>query len=51
VTTVSPSFLKRLFTAARSGHKDVVAFYIRRGGDLNVTDPHGWTPLHYAVAH
>src|SRR5215475_13895600 len=35
-----------LQTAARRGRAEVVAFLIKKGADINVTDGYGYTPLH-----
>jgi ankyrin repeat protein len=39
-----------LHTAAYSGHVDVCATLVHRGGaDLAARDNHGWTPIHWAA--
>ena len=48
---IPPSGVKRVFAAARNDHEEIIARYIERGGNLNVTDHDGWTLLMHAVVH
>lgn len=40
-----------LVVAAASGHEDLALFFLEHGADANVSDEHGLTPLHHAVAN
>lgn len=45
-----PAINKLLIKAAMIGDLKKVRNYVQRGGDVNVKDMNGWTPLHYAAA-
>ncbi|MBC8141339.1 MAG: ankyrin repeat domain-containing protein [Armatimonadetes bacterium] len=50
VKKMSPTAIKHLHRAARTGRDTIIAHYAEGGGDIDVAAPEGWTALMYAVA-
>ncbi len=45
------ALLTPLHNSVRKDNTEMIVFLLSKGTDINATDQHGWTPLHYAVLH